>query len=78
MKLVLEDYNSRRIYGKDRFLNLIMTGNSIATLDKFFAPKINNFKLIPYNVYKNELNYEVWFSAPAVLIRHQMFDKLMN
>lgn len=73
-----DELSSVRMYRIGVMTKLLATGNSIEALDAYFNPKANNFAISPYSDYRNHLNYEVWFSGPAVLIRKEAFDKLMN
>jgi hypothetical protein len=73
-----DELSSSRIYRIGAMINLLTAGDCISSLDTYFNPKSNNFVLTPYSDYSNHLNYEVWFSGPAVLVKQKMFNKLMN
>ncbi len=75
---MIGELSASRVYRIGKMVDLLTSGNSIATLDEFFSPERNSFRMFRYSQYENFLNYEVWFSAPAVLVRQQMFNKLMN
>ena len=74
-----DEVSGSRKYGIATMLDLLTTGDSIGRLDEFLNPVNNYFTKVPYSGFtKTGNNNEIWFSSPAVLIRSDTFNKIMN
>ena len=58
-------------------VKILTSGDAIKTIDRYYSPDSNGFKLTPLSELKASFN-ELWFSAPAVLISPEQFDRLMK
>lgn len=74
-----DEISGSRLHGIATMLDLVTSGNSISSLDTFLSPTSNEFTKVKYkDFFATGANNEIWFSGPAVLIRSDLFDKLMN
>jgi hypothetical protein len=64
------------VYQK-QMVKILTSGDAIKTIDRYYSPDANGFELRPLSELKASFN-ELWFSAPAVLISPEQFDRLMN
>lgn len=74
-----DEAGSKRQYGIGTMLDLVTSGDALGSIDRYMSPASNGFVKTPYSEFtKTGDNNEIWFSGPAVLIRSDVFDKLMN
>jgi len=81
---VLKEYKdlldtSYSIWSQDYpiMVKMLASGDAIKSIDKYYSPTINGFKLVPLSQLEAN-NNELWFSAPAVLIHPDQFDELIK
>lgn len=74
-----DEISGTRQYGIATLLDLLTSGDAIGAIDRYMGPSSSGFEKIKYSDYtKTGNNNEIWFSGPAVLIRDEAFQKLMN
>lgn len=80
LEKIKKDFESVKwgIADRRKMSTMLLSGHSMSALDQFFDPTANNFKKARYSEWSSRKTAECWFSGPAVLVKTNYFNQLMN
>lgn len=65
-------------WGTRSLVGIMTSGNCVAGLDAYFGAAANGFDAVPLSKYESGRKRELWISSPAVLIKEDYFNQIMN